>query len=231
MRQILSGIFFYYLHHKFPLDPAAYSHPTVDDPMDSAKATLADAAVKTVDAVTSKPDETQLDPPKDTPFTKAELAKYNGADPSTPIYVAIKGKIYDGAASSLSVSVFRTPLSVPPPRSPAAYSTLPNPFLARSLGEAGHVRTWVWLQRLHWQGRIKVSSPSPLPSLTLDAETDCSFSVSSRRRTELSASLRSKQRTQSPITLRLRTRRRRCWTIGKSTLQRCVVLLRFLPVR
>ncbi|GAA5836080.1 hypothetical protein JCM3766R1_001960 [Sporobolomyces carnicolor] len=95
---ILSGIFFYYLHHKFPLDPAAYSHPTVDDPMDSAKATLADAAVKTVDAVTSKPDETQLDPPKDTPFTKAELAKYNGADPSTPIYVAIKGKIYDVSA-------------------------------------------------------------------------------------------------------------------------------------
>ncbi|GAA5980762.1 hypothetical protein JCM5350_006379 [Sporobolomyces pararoseus] len=92
---ILSSLFFYYLHHKFPLDPAAYPQPEV---MDSAKATVADAAVKTVDTLTSKPDQTQLDPPKDTPFTKAELSKYNGSDPSTPIYVAIKGKIYDVSA-------------------------------------------------------------------------------------------------------------------------------------
>jgi hypothetical protein len=79
--------------------------------MDSVKATVADAAVKTVDTLTSKPDETKLDPPKDTPFTKAELSKYNGSDPSTPIYVAIKGKIYDG----------ESPTSFLP-----AYSTLPR---------------------------------------------------------------------------------------------------------
>ncbi|GAA5911556.1 uncharacterized protein JCM6883_005792 [Sporobolomyces salmoneus] len=91
---ILSGLFFYFLHHRFPLDPSAYT----TDNMEAAKATLADAAVKTADTLVSKPDEAQLDPPKDTPFTKAELAKYNGSDESTPIYVAIKGKIYDVSA-------------------------------------------------------------------------------------------------------------------------------------
>jgi len=64
--------------------------------MDGIKATVADAAVKTVDTLTSKPDESQLDPPKDTPFTKEELKKYDGKDENTPIYVGIKGKIYDG---------------------------------------------------------------------------------------------------------------------------------------
>ncbi|GAA5838778.1 hypothetical protein JCM5353_000187 [Sporobolomyces roseus] len=63
--------------------------------MDSIKATVADAAVKTVDTLTSKPDESQLDPPKDTPFTREELKKYDGKDEGTPIYVGIKGKIYD----------------------------------------------------------------------------------------------------------------------------------------
>ncbi|KAH8554299.1 cytochrome b5-like heme/steroid binding domain-containing protein [Umbelopsis sp. PMI_123] len=34
-------------------------------------------------------------PPKDTPFKPSELAVYNGTDSSKPIYVAIKGVIYD----------------------------------------------------------------------------------------------------------------------------------------
>ncbi|KAL1935095.1 hypothetical protein VTP01DRAFT_4235 [Rhizomucor pusillus] len=34
-------------------------------------------------------------PPKDTPITVSELAKYDGSDPSLPIYVAIKGDIFD----------------------------------------------------------------------------------------------------------------------------------------
>ncbi|TFK22102.1 cytochrome b5 [Coprinopsis marcescibilis] len=36
-----------------------------------------------------------LDPPKDDPYTPEELAQYDGADPSKPIYVAIKGTIFD----------------------------------------------------------------------------------------------------------------------------------------
>lgn len=67
--------------------------------MDTLKTKAADLAVKTADATVPAPagDQTELDPPKDTPFTKEELAKNDGKDETTPIYVAIKGKIYDGA--------------------------------------------------------------------------------------------------------------------------------------
>ncbi|KAI7867000.1 cytochrome b5-like heme/steroid binding domain-containing protein [Spinellus fusiger] len=34
-------------------------------------------------------------PPKDTPIAVSELAKCNGIDPSKPIYVAIKGDVFD----------------------------------------------------------------------------------------------------------------------------------------
>ncbi|KAI7958662.1 hypothetical protein MJO28_002453 [Puccinia striiformis f. sp. tritici] len=37
----------------------------------------------------------KLDPPKDTPFTSEQLSQYDGSDPSKPIYVAIKGIIFD----------------------------------------------------------------------------------------------------------------------------------------
>ncbi|CAO3642462.1 unnamed protein product [Cunninghamella blakesleeana] len=39
-------------------------------------------------------------PPKDTPITVAELAKYDGSDASLPIYVAIKGDIFDVSAKA-----------------------------------------------------------------------------------------------------------------------------------
>ncbi|GAA5896857.1 hypothetical protein JCM5296_002574 [Sporobolomyces johnsonii] len=90
---ILSLFFFYFLQQRFPTDPAAYSHD-----MDAVKATAADAAVKAADSLVSKPDQAQLDPPKDTPFTVDELKKYDGSDKDTPIYVAIKGRIYDVSA-------------------------------------------------------------------------------------------------------------------------------------
>ncbi|GAA5823560.1 hypothetical protein JCM10212_003182 [Sporobolomyces blumeae] len=101
---ILSLLFFYFLHHRFPLDPSAYppSHtstdPTVDDKMDTAKAAVADKAVKGLDAVTAQPDAAHLAPPKDDPFTTDELKKYDGKDENLPIYVAIKGRIYDVSA-------------------------------------------------------------------------------------------------------------------------------------
>jgi len=38
---------------------------------------------------------TDLAPPKDDLYTLAELAAYDGSDPSKPIYVAIKGTIFD----------------------------------------------------------------------------------------------------------------------------------------
>ncbi|KWU46102.1 cytochrome b5 [Rhodotorula sp. JG-1b] len=68
--------------------------------MDTLKTKAADLAVKAADATVSAPagDVKELDPPKDTPFTKEELAKNDGRDENTPIYVAIKGRIYDVSA-------------------------------------------------------------------------------------------------------------------------------------
>ncbi|UZJ57149.1 hypothetical protein CBS101457_006469 [Exobasidium rhododendri] len=34
-------------------------------------------------------------PPKDDPFTAEELAKFNGTDASKPVYVCIKGLVFD----------------------------------------------------------------------------------------------------------------------------------------
>ncbi|KOS15787.1 progesterone binding protein [Malassezia pachydermatis] len=42
-----------------------------------------------------EPATTPTQPPKDDPFTPEELAKYNGSDPSKPVYVAVKGVIFD----------------------------------------------------------------------------------------------------------------------------------------
>ncbi|KAL5507569.1 hypothetical protein ACEPAH_7025 [Sanghuangporus vaninii] len=37
----------------------------------------------------------ELDPPKDTPFRLEELREFDGSDPSKPIYVSIKGTVFD----------------------------------------------------------------------------------------------------------------------------------------
>ncbi|KAL5485470.1 hypothetical protein ACEPAI_8112 [Sanghuangporus weigelae] len=37
----------------------------------------------------------ELDPPKDTPFRLEELREFDGSDPSKPIYVSIKGAVFD----------------------------------------------------------------------------------------------------------------------------------------
>ncbi|BGP56212.1 hypothetical protein JCM8202_002103 [Rhodotorula sphaerocarpa] len=93
---VLSTLFLWYLQIAFPT-PAELRNPPE---MDTLKTKAADLAVKTADATVPAPagDQTELDPPKDTPFTKEELAKNDGKDETTPIYVAIKGKIYDVSA-------------------------------------------------------------------------------------------------------------------------------------
>ncbi|KAG9316796.1 cytochrome b5-like heme/steroid binding domain-containing protein [Chiua virens] len=42
-----------------------------------------------------QPPRDDLDPPKDDPFTLRELAAYDGSDESKPIYVSIKGDVFD----------------------------------------------------------------------------------------------------------------------------------------
>ncbi|KAK8866139.1 hypothetical protein IAR55_001290 [Kwoniella newhampshirensis] len=41
---------------------------------------------------------TELAPPKDDPITPSQLSQYDGSDPSKPIYVAIKGRVFDVTA-------------------------------------------------------------------------------------------------------------------------------------
>lgn len=42
-----------------------------------------------------QPPRDDLDPPKDDPITLEELNQYDGSDPSKPIYVSIKGDVFD----------------------------------------------------------------------------------------------------------------------------------------
>ncbi|KAJ7504845.1 cytochrome b5-like heme/steroid binding domain-containing protein [Mycena galericulata] len=41
-----------------------------------------------------------LAPPKDDPFTLAQLKEFDGSDPSKPIYVSIKGTVFDVSAKA-----------------------------------------------------------------------------------------------------------------------------------
>ncbi|CAD6575346.1 MAG: hypothetical protein TREMPRED_001359 [Tremellales sp. Tagirdzhanova-0007] len=44
------------------------------------------------------PPATDLAPPKDDPISPSQLSGYDGSDPSKPIYVAIKGRVFDVTA-------------------------------------------------------------------------------------------------------------------------------------
>ena len=52
-----------------------------------------------------QPERTDLDPPKNDPYTQEQLKAYDGSDPSKPVYVAIKG----------SFVAFHSTSSPPPP--------------------------------------------------------------------------------------------------------------------
>ncbi|WRT64367.1 uncharacterized protein IL334_001299 [Kwoniella shivajii] len=62
-----------------------------------AASNAADAKGKAAQAgasIMSAP-STDLAPPKDDPISTSDLAQYDGSDPSKPIYVAIKGRVFD----------------------------------------------------------------------------------------------------------------------------------------
>jgi predicted heme/steroid binding protein len=44
------------------------------------------------------PPAAELSPPKDDPFTPAQLAQHDGSDPTKPILLAIKGTVFDVTA-------------------------------------------------------------------------------------------------------------------------------------
>ncbi|KAG5637555.1 hypothetical protein H0H81_004132 [Sphagnurus paluster] len=56
-------------------------------------------APKKLKSIMQAPRE-DLAPPKDDPYTTEELKKYDGSTPGLPIYVAIKGTIFDVSAKA-----------------------------------------------------------------------------------------------------------------------------------
>ncbi|KAI0291624.1 progesterone binding protein [Multifurca ochricompacta] len=42
-----------------------------------------------------QPERTDLAPPKDDPYTQAQLKEFDGSNPEKPVYVAIKGTVFD----------------------------------------------------------------------------------------------------------------------------------------
>ncbi|KAJ7642862.1 cytochrome b5-like heme/steroid binding domain-containing protein [Mycena rosella] len=77
--------------------PAAYLAFRYLRPSPPARArNAADEKPKTI----MQPAHTDLAPPKDDPFTLAQLAPFNGTDPSKPIYVSIKGTVFDVSAKA-----------------------------------------------------------------------------------------------------------------------------------
>jgi len=66
-----------------------YYHQSVDQPVNTK--TVNDKPLKTI----MQAPRDDLAPPKDDPFTLEQLKQYDGSDPKKPIYVAIKGTVFD----------------------------------------------------------------------------------------------------------------------------------------
>lgn len=72
------------LYHRLTANPKPTAKPT--------SAPQGDKAEKK-NTTMMQPERTDLDPPKDDPFTQEQLKAYDGTDASKPVYVAIKGTV------------------------------------------------------------------------------------------------------------------------------------------
>ncbi|QRV82019.1 cytochrome b5 [Ceratobasidium sp. AG-Ba] len=90
----------------FPNSPAAYAVAAFAVIIPSywvlsRRQTSNQTATTTTPAAKKNPfavGDRQLQPPKDDPYTLAELAAFDGQDPNRPVYVAIKGTVFDVSA-------------------------------------------------------------------------------------------------------------------------------------
>ncbi|SRR6266403_357444 len=100
---------FYGLTLAFPL-AVLYHRLTADtSPTENPKPAPRGDKVENKNTSIMQPEQTDLDPPKDDPFTQEQLKAYNGTDPSKPIYVAIKGTFVRLTAHlSLLLPLFRS---------------------------------------------------------------------------------------------------------------------------
>jgi hypothetical protein len=103
-----------------------------------------------------QPERTDLDPPKDDPFTQEQLKAYDGTDASKPVYVAIKGTIVP-----LSTRLHYHPFSCYPSFALTLRRVYTYPFIFciyrngfRRVTEARNVRAWWIICSISRQGRI-----------------------------------------------------------------------------
>ncbi|OJA20524.1 hypothetical protein AZE42_01593 [Rhizopogon vesiculosus] len=73
-----------FLFLKHSLSPSRQSRPLISQPEEKK-------SLKTI----MQPPRDDLDPPKDDPFTLEHLKQFDGSDLSKPIYVSIKGIVFD----------------------------------------------------------------------------------------------------------------------------------------
>ncbi|KAM0787554.1 hypothetical protein ACM66B_003624 [Microbotryomycetes sp. NB124-2] len=93
---VLSVLFFWFLQIRFTLPPAPT--PTSSSNKTSSGNNKASSIAESVSTMMQPPADLKLDPPKDDPISKQDLAKYDGSNPDLGIYVAIKGTVFDVSA-------------------------------------------------------------------------------------------------------------------------------------
>ncbi|KAF8233366.1 cytochrome b5 [Tricholoma matsutake] len=81
-------LFFYISYHYLSRQSSAQFNSTAQS------AQSVQSAQRPLKSIMSAPRD-DLAPPKDDPYTPEQLKAYDGADPDKPIYVAIKGTIFD----------------------------------------------------------------------------------------------------------------------------------------
>ncbi|EIW83107.1 cytochrome b5 [Coniophora puteana RWD-64-598 SS2] len=77
-------LLFLFRRHNTPPADAPATQPTIQSEKPQEKR-----------ATIMQPPRDDLQPPKDGPFTLEQLQQYDGSDPSKPIYVSIKGDVFD----------------------------------------------------------------------------------------------------------------------------------------
>lgn len=70
------------------------SNPTVASTATTATTSANDKESEEAPKTIMQAPRTDLDPPKDDPFTLEQLKAFDGSDPSKPIYVSIKGAVF-----------------------------------------------------------------------------------------------------------------------------------------
>merc|ERR1712071_265869 len=94
---VIGGYFFVYLPKQTEIKHKRMGDYGNENTAQGLKNAAVGQGVEKTASIMSPP-SSSLAPPKDDPISPSELAKYNGSNPSLPIYLAIKGTVFDVTA-------------------------------------------------------------------------------------------------------------------------------------